>query len=201
MKKVLQILGTIALFILIIPLLFLAGIFSLFTLPFNLIRYRKSHYYRDFGHKYSMSIFYSMRYRLYNLCMEKGIDLQMVSSDEKDCEYGYFVHDNALIVTDIRDVYFDNEESAWGISDEDPNHEDGEFLRLADLLAQAVQDVQNILHSDTPYRAVLLADALQFENDDEEFARKNKMFLVCDTDDMHEQITSFLRTWDMEGAT
>ncbi len=76
------------------PLFIVFILIELIKTPFQYVKYRKSRYYKDFKHKYNLSIVYSDEYRFYNSAIKRGLPIQYMKQESNGFEY--FVFEGAV---------------------------------------------------------------------------------------------------------
>ena len=85
MRKFLSILAVVALS----PLLLVVGLVILLMLPFWILSYKRSPWYKNLGEKYTFGINNACYYKIYNLAAKKNLPLV----HRKIADYHFFFHD------------------------------------------------------------------------------------------------------------
>lgn len=113
---ILVLLGTAIIFIILLPFLLiylLAGILcKIIMSPFDYIKYKRSHYQKDYPHKYSWWNPFHGDSAFYDEIKKNDLPLEYIKWSEDYKENGYFVYKDILI--DFKELFFfDEEKGAW----------------------------------------------------------------------------------------
>ncbi len=94
MKKFLCDLGRYTLIILCVPILMIGCILYLLFVPFDIIRYHRMPYYKDFGIKYQFFITSRDIVQIYNRIVREQLPIEYV----KNNDFEYFVKDGQVLL-------------------------------------------------------------------------------------------------------
>lgn len=110
-----KILGWV-IFILLIPVILLALMIWICSWPFEVLRYRRSLYYKDTREKFR---FGSGHYiRIYDTVKKYGLPFAFLRTQDMECNaYGYWVLKNAAVTMGVG-LEYDTKKGAWHIEEE-----------------------------------------------------------------------------------
>lgn len=99
--------------VLLLPFILILILFMLLYTPFDFIKYKKSHYYKDTKEKYTFLSGDSIYIKLYNLIKDNNLTIEYFRYSFIDITaYGYFKYNDILIFADY-DVFFDEDKNQW----------------------------------------------------------------------------------------
>ncbi len=102
--------GTVGCLIILVPILLIALALYLLFVPFDILRYHRMPYYKDFKKKYEFFITSSDVVKFYNRIVREQLPIEYVKSND----YEYFIKDGQVLLCD------------WG--NEDIEQVDGEWF-------------------------------------------------------------------------
>ncbi|MBQ7364548.1 MAG: hypothetical protein IJW46_02995 [Clostridia bacterium] len=139
--------------ILILPLLFICLLFAVLMTPIDLIRYRRSPYFKAFRKRYTFMVCYNDTYRIYNEIVKREIpDIVYLPKDTPEPE-GYLILSDLLIVHNLT-LTFDPETEAFAPTD----YEEDTPPTLEELADRYLTAARNDLPDRTLTRCVFLFD-------------------------------------------
>ena len=94
MKKILSALGLGLGIVIGVPILILLGALYLLYVPFDIIRYHKMPYYKDFKNKYSFFITSADAVKIYNRIATENLPIEYFKSNDLE----YFVKDGQVLL-------------------------------------------------------------------------------------------------------
>lgn len=109
MKKILEIIGAGIIITICVPIALLVGIGYLLFVPFDIIRYRRMPYYKDFKTKYSFFITTSEIVRIYNRIVREQLPIEYVKKDD----FEYFVKDGQVLLCGWGYDGFEQADGEW----------------------------------------------------------------------------------------
>ena len=154
MKKVLENAGVLLSYIILTPILILVGIGLVLYLPVDYVRYRRSAFYQDTGHRYELFSGGTPWIRLYNAMRKEEMPLDF-HLHAKDIYYGYFRYKNILLVQDFP-VEYEPKKSEWFVYYEDEDEQ--ACTTVAEALESCLESFHEIVGETLCDRAVLLVD-------------------------------------------
>ncbi len=136
MKKILSVIGSFFAVVIGVPLVLLICVGYLLFVPFDIIRYHRTPYYKDFKRKYEFFITASDTVRLYNRIVLEHLPIEYV----KHKDFEYFIKDGQVLLCgwanesfkQIEDEWFfilDNECDTTQLSMEEAISDDRELLK------------------------------------------------------------------------
>ena len=149
MKKILKSIIVILLFPLL--LLFLIGILLYF--PFDLLKYKKTLYYKDTKEKYTFLCGSTSYIRIYETIKKNSLPISFYRDTEVEATaYGYFVYMDILIV-DLDDISVNEEKNAFTVEIEDI------YTDISGEVQNSLKRINEILGNDNIKKAAVLIDA------------------------------------------
>lgn len=109
MKEFLCKLGMYALFILCVPILLIAIIVYLLFVPFDIVRYRRMPYYKDFRIKYQFFITSWDIVLFYNRIIKEQLPIVYI----KNNDFEYFVKDGQVLLCGWRNEKIEKIDNDW----------------------------------------------------------------------------------------
>lgn len=94
MKKFINFVGIVIAIIIGIPILLIASIAYLFFVPFDIIRYHRMPYYKDFKNKYQFFITSRDVVKIYNRTVREHLPIEYI----KNNDFEYFVKDDKVLL-------------------------------------------------------------------------------------------------------
>ena len=97
---------------LIIVGIVIGGIYTAFRMPKLKREYKSSHYYADFGRKFTADILYSSEYRFYNGAVSRNLPIKYIRQETNGFEY--FIYDDTLyLFPDFDGIDYDEDKAGW----------------------------------------------------------------------------------------
>lgn len=154
------------------------GVFLLFLLPVDYIKYKRSAYYRQTHKKYQSYIASSPKFAVHNDILENNLPIQYIeNANNPGC--GWFVCGNTLIIVNVFPFKYDPQQQKWVCSCDGEN-EPLTLLTLEEYMEMDLEDF-NTISGQTPCTdAIVLARSKDIENI--EAAKTEPRFLVYDKD-------------------
>ena len=138
-----------------IVVLFLLGL--LIITPFDYLKYKKSHYYKDTKEKYSWLCTSSYYIKFYDMIKNENLPIDFYRCDYAPITgYGFFVYKDTIILNDYEPCY-DEEKNIWLVEIED------EYVDIKIDVENAIDRCNELLKNDTCKKAVVLIDKDIFE--------------------------------------
>lgn len=97
---------------LILAFIIIAGVYTLFQIPKEKKKYKRSRYYLDFKQKYMIGILYSPEYRFYNSAVRRNLSIQYIKQESNGFEYFIF-NDTLFLFPDFDQIDYDAEKEEW----------------------------------------------------------------------------------------
>lgn len=152
------------------------GVFLLFLLPVDYIRYKRSAYYRQTRKKYQPYIASSPKFAVHNDILENDLPIQYIENASNP-GYGWFVCGNTLIIVNVFFFKYDPQQQKWVCSC-DGETEPLTILTLEEYIEMDLEDFNAISGQAPCTDAVVLARSKDIE--DIETAKTEPRFLVYD---------------------
>lgn len=97
---------------LIIVGIVIGGICTAFRMPKMKREYKSSHYYADFGRKFTADILYSPEYRFYNGAVSRNLPIKYIRQETNGFEY--FIYDDTLyLFPDFDGIDYNEDKAEW----------------------------------------------------------------------------------------
>ena len=163
MKKILGKILEVFLWIIAIPTVLVVGLALFLYTPIDMIKYRRSAFYRDTHHKYEPFIGNAMWFRLYEIMRKDNLPLsfQLHSTDEDT--RGYFHYRDTLLAMDWP-LEYAADHKEWFVLYDNEDHEP------CTPMSEALELELNAFHKNTGnaecHRAVVLADMEYIADED-----------------------------------
>lgn len=109
MKKVLHVLGTALLIVVGVPVLIVLCLGYLLYVPFDIIRYRRTPYYKDLGAKYEFFVSSRDIVKLYNRTVREKLPIQYFNHEG----FEYFVKDGQVLLCGWGYDGFEQADEEW----------------------------------------------------------------------------------------
>ena len=109
MKEFLYMLGMYTLFVLCVPILLIACIGYLLFVPFDIVRYHKMPYYRDFKNKYQFFITSRDVVKIYNRIVREQLPIEYI----KNNDFEYFAKDGHVLLCGWGNEQFEQIDNEW----------------------------------------------------------------------------------------
>lgn len=161
MTKILDILGQGLGLIILIPILLVISIGYLLFVPFDIIRYHKMPYYKDFGIKYQLFITSSDIVQIYNHIVREQLPIEYV----KNNDFEYFVKDGQVLLCGWGNEDFAQTDNEWVF-----NLDDDCGDTTTQTMEQALAEEKGLLkpeHQELPAKFLIfyndITDAEEFE--------------------------------------
>ena len=161
MKKILSILGTGLGIIIAVPIILVVCIGYLLFVPFDIFRYHKMPYYKDFGIKYQFFITSSDIVQIYNRIVREQLPIEYV----KNNDFEYFVKDGQVLLCGWGNEDFAQIDNEWVF-----NLDDDCGDTTTQTMEQALAEEKGLLkpeHKDLPAKFLIfyndITDAEKFE--------------------------------------
>ena len=133
-----------------IVVLFLLGL--LIITPFDYLKYKKTHYYKDTKEKYSWLCMSSYYIKFYDMIKNENLPIDFYRCDYAPITgYGFFVYKDTIILNDY-DPCYDEEHNVWQVEIED------EYVDLAEDVRKTIDQCNELLKAEVCKRAVVLID-------------------------------------------
>ena len=162
----------------------LFGVCSLFILPFDYIKYKRSPYYKNEHKKYEWFSAQGIHFKIYNEVRENNLPLRFIPHPTvESVECGWFVLGSTLVLPgDFSFDYFDidPESQVWACYCDGEEDDKQILLSLDELIDNELQEFNRLVGQPVCTDAVVLIDKDYFENYD--MAKNEKRFLVYEGD-------------------
>ena len=163
MKKVLSKIFEIFLWIVAVPFAIIAGLALFLYAPIDIIRYRRSAFYRDTHCKYEWFIGNAMWFQLYEIMRKDNLPLSFHLHSTDEDTRGYFYYRDTLLAMDWPMEYAPNQQE-WFVLYDNEDHEP------CTPMSEALELELNAFHKNTGnaecHRAVVLADMEYIADED-----------------------------------
>ena len=163
MKKILGKILEVFLWIIAIPTVLVLGLALFLYTPIDMIKYRRSAFYRDTHHKYERFIGNAMWFRLYEIMRKDNLPLSFHLHSTDEDTRGYFYYRDTLLTMDWPMEYAPNQQE-WFVLYDNEDHEP------CTPMSEALELELNAFHKNTGkaecHRAVVLAD-LEYITDED----------------------------------
>ena len=179
-------------FILAILIAIIFGIFLIFLLPFDYIKYKRSLYYKSTKKKYTLFDASNDNFKIYNEINKNNLPINFIHHPkEKSLVYGWFVFEKTLIIVNAFNFECDAESEKWVFSGEVDEKEKSVFLSIDEYIETEIEEVNQTLGDKVCDNAVILICADNLEN--AENAYKEERFLIY-KGDRTEKLKLFVKT-------
>ncbi|MBQ8383246.1 MAG: hypothetical protein IJX47_08590 [Clostridia bacterium] len=202
MKEKLKNFGCLMIGLLLLPyfLLFilLASLFLLATSPFRRAKYKKSHFHRDFGDKYTFDLYQSEAYAIYNAI--RDADLPIVPtpyrSDKGTIVDVLFTYRDILLYVPDTMPYYDKEKDKWECEIAIEVHKDDEEYETVDFNEYISKQIEERTLSlpdlpETSHTVILLRNG-QISEESLPYAEASELFLIYDRNNIPEALQKLI---------
>jgi hypothetical protein len=174
-------------FILAILISIIFGVYLIFILPFDYIKYKKSLYYKNTKKKYTFFAASNQNFKIYNKISKNNLPISFIHDPkEKNTVCGWFVFEKTLIIVNTFHFEYDSEAEKWSFSVEGDKEEKRVLLSIDEYIETEIEGLNQALGDKICDKAVILICADDLEN--AENAYKEERFLIY-KDDMIEKLT------------
>ena len=154
------------------------GIAVLFMLPFDYIKYKRSHYYKKERKKYEPYAGSGYYFNMNNAIAKNDLPIQYFENPHNNSfTCGWFVLNNILIVLPIFPFEYDPDSQTWSCFIKD-DEQKNIIMTLDEYMETAIQDANELAGQVICSDAVILIDGDYIEPVD--MAKKDKRFLICE---------------------
>ena len=179
-------------FISVILIAIIFGVCSIFLLPFDYIKYKRSLYYKNTKKKYDFFDASNEYFKIYNEIKKNNLPINFIHHPkEKSLVYGWFVFEKTLIIVNAFNFECDAESEKWVFSGEVDEKEKSVFLSIDEYIETEIEEVNQTLGDKVCDNAVILICADNLEN--AENAYKEERFLIY-KGDRTEKLKLFVKT-------
>ena len=161
MKKFLSILGTGLGILIGVPITLVVCIGYLFFVPFDIIRYHRMPYYKDFRNKYQFFITSRDIVKIYNRIVREKLPIEYI----KNNDFEYFIKDGHVLLCGWGNEDFEQIDNEWVF-----NLDDDCGDTTTKVMEQALAEEKELLkheHKDWPAKFLIfyndITDAEKFE--------------------------------------
>ena len=149
----------------ILLVILLAGIFLLFYIPIDLLKYLHSPYYQTTKEKYTFLCDLSPYFKLYNVIAENSLPVDFYrNKNVKINAFGYFVFKDTLILND-HIPHFDKSEQDWFVSQSENDGSDI-LVKLHFVIQNEMDEANRTIGQPVCEKAVLLVEKDALDKDD-----------------------------------
>lgn len=182
MKKILGKIGSFFGTVIGIAVALLFGVFLIFLMPLDYIKYKRSLYYKRERKKYKPFAATGEAFDIYNEILKNDLPIKYISNPKDEgLVYGWFVYDHTLLILNDFSFSYNSQTGNWEhvyeITDEDGN-EKQMVTTIAEYIESEIQDANELAGETICDNAVILMDADCI--DDLEQAKNEKCFLIYD---------------------
>lgn len=157
----------------------LFGILSVFYIPVDYVRYKRSAYYKKERKKYSAFATTSVKFQFYNDILENELPIEYIPDPKSDeLERGCFLYNGILLMPEKVTFYFDPTEEEWGWWN-GKGSKRKLLLSLDKFLEFGINDVNRLAGKEICNRGVVVICEKDIENN-LELARTEPRFLLYD---------------------
>lgn len=200
MKDKLETIGGELILALLMPLilafLLLALLWDLIASPFQKASYQKSHFYRDFGEKYSSDVYGSDAYRIYNAVRKANLLLTATPSRGKKgeiCDILFTYKDTLLYISPVWLIDYDKEKDKWECEVYNEKTDEDETVDFNEYITKLIEEEIPTLPDLPPTkRTIILLQKNHISQDNLSYAEASGLFLLYDKDNIAEMISKFI---------
>ena len=172
MKKIWYFIRNMLMGIVVIFALALSPFVFAFRLPFRYAEYRKSHFFRDNGLKFSPFIMDSYTFRLYELFRRENLPIRyLMPKDPKQAADGFFLAGTTLLIHNLSGIFYEERLGGWTAYPEDE-----------EPLSDTVAEILLRLRSEYPEQTVTdVRILLEWDNEvaeNRDLAKQEPLFVV-----------------------
>lgn len=155
----------------------LFAVCSIFILPFDYIKYKRSPYYKNERKKYQMFAAKGIHFKLYNEVVKNDLPLRFIPHPtEESVECGWFVLGSTLLIPSDFPFDFDAQNQQWACCCDDEDEDKCVLLSLDEYMDNELQDFSRLVGQPICTDAIVLIDKDDIENYD--LAKNEKRFLI-----------------------
>lgn len=157
----------------------LFGVCSLFILPFDYIKYKRSPYYKNEHKKYEWFSAQGIHFKIYNEVCENNLPLRFIQHPTvESVECGWFVLGSTLLIPSDFPFDFDAQNQQWACCCDDEDEDKCVLLSLDEYMDNELQDFSRLVGQPICTDAIVLIDKDDIENYD--LVKNEKRFLIYD---------------------
>ena len=189
MKKILSVIRNLLFYIALFFGSILFAVWIVLKTPFHYFTYRKSHYRRNIGEKFSVGLVDNPVFRLYELIQENALPISYLhSSDPEKAHLGAFVAGSTLLIHDLPYVYYNADAGCWSAYNNTES-----IFPIADTVAEKLY----FLREEHPDVAVdsarILFNPKQLRSDDERARMAGDTLFISysDMEELMEKLRQF----------
>lgn len=175
-----------------IVLVLLLGVYVIFLLPLDYIKYKRSLYYKTERKKYRLYAGTGINFEIYNEIIKNDLPIEYIYNPNDDSlERGWFVYNNILINPNVFSFEYNTETEKWNYCCEIIEDDDAEkriIMSLDEYMETEVQEANKLAGDAICDKAIVLIDANCIEN--VELAKRETRFLIYD-DNREEILKNF----------
>lgn len=120
MKKMLYFIKDALMTVFIVAALILTAVCIVIAAPFRCLQYRKSHFYRDTGIRFSIGIMDHTTFQLYELIRAQDLPIRyLMPRDPKRPMDGWFLAGTTLLIHDLPGLFYEEALGGWAAYPED----------------------------------------------------------------------------------
>ena len=178
MKKLLNKISE--LFLWLVAILFAIILFFclVFRLPYDYIKYKISPYYKKEHRKYEMFVAGSIDFKIYNEIIKNDLPIQYVENSEDGLlENGWFIFNDILIIPNAFWFRYDDESENWNYCVEEYG-DVTTVMPFDDYIKIEIEEINKITGKNLYESAVVLTDVKGV--DEVDIAKSDSRFLVYD---------------------
>lgn len=161
MKKVFGVLGKGLGVVIGVPILLIVCIGYLLYVPFDIIRYHKMPYYKDFKNKYRFFITSRDVVKIYNRIAREQLPIEYI----KNNDFEYFVKDGQVLLCDWGNEDFEQVDNEWFFNLDDDYG--GATTKTMEQALAGEKELLNPAHQNLPAKFLIsydgITDAERFE--------------------------------------
>lgn len=200
MKEKLKNIGCCLLLIPFLPLFILTImiviLYDFIATPFRKAKYKKSHFYRDFGVKYNSDFYGSEAYEIYNAV--KYADLPIVATlyrNEKGevSDVLFTFRDILLYISPVWFIDYDKEKDKWSCEMENEETDVSETVDFNEYIAKEMEsEIPLIPELPQTNRTVVLLRKDHISEESLPYAEASERFLIYDKKNITETLERFI---------
>lgn len=186
MKKLWYLIRNLFLSIFVVLGIALTLVCNVVTGPFQIIRYRKSAFYRNLGVKFNFYIPNTYTYTLYNRIHDAGLPIEyLLPEDPEQAADGFFLWKDTLLIHDLSEIVYSDQLQSWTVYPEDQEP-------LADTVADILLRVKQV-RAEEVARIVILMDREDLELGDLARAQDDPLFLLHSGSDLEQVLNHYIQ--------
>lgn len=199
MKDKLKTFGYLLIGIPLLPLfllfILLASLFVLCASPFRRAKYKKSHFYRDFGEKYNFNFYGSETYTIYNAVKDADLPLTATLLRNIKGEVGYvlFTYQDILLYVSDSMPNYNKENDKWECEAYNEETDEDETVNFNEYWMKVVdEDLSMVPGLPKSDRTVILLRKDHISDESLPYAEASERFLIYDKDNIAEALRRFI---------